>query len=199
MDQRAVDDRRLELLGQDFHAGRRRDRGRPRVRNVRRVPRAGESATIGAATSWSSSGSSAPHRRVTRRSSAGAVGVMGTHTVLLSSASSRWRCSPGGMAMRSVSRTPAAPLGGQQLRGPRRMPRASAAPHHRRGSTVALVLVLSGSFLAAGYARQPCAWPHTRGYAAAMIVVNQLFPRAIARRFAPAVASLPRRCSKRRR
>ena len=100
----------------------------------------------------------------------------------------------GGMAMRSVSRIWLRHLAEQELRGSRAAHAYLERPQRliiAASSTVALVLVLSGGFLATDYARQP--WRLAlalAAYAAAMIVVGQLFPRAIARRFAPAVASL---------
>jgi putative hemolysin len=99
----------------------------------------------------------------------------------------------GGMAMRSVSRIWLRHWVEQQLRGaraalvylerPQRLIIASSA-------TVALILVLSGELLASDHARDP--WRLARalaGFAVLVIVLGQLLPRAIARRFAPAVAS----------
>lgn len=99
----------------------------------------------------------------------------------------------GGMAMRSVSRIWLRHWVEQQLRGsraalvylerPQRLIIASSA-------TVALILVLSGELLAIEHAHdmRRLAWG-LAGFAAVVIVVGQLLPRALARRFAPAVAS----------
>jgi putative hemolysin len=120
---------------------------------------------------------------------------MGTHTVLLSlCVVTVALLTAGGMAMRSVSRIWLRHLVEQELRGSRAAHAYLERPQRLiigASATVALVLVLSGGFLATDYARQP--WrlaTALAAYAAAMIVVGQLFPRAIARRFAPAVASL---------
>jgi putative hemolysin len=99
----------------------------------------------------------------------------------------------GGMAMRSVSRIWLRHWVEQRLRGsavalaylerPQRLIVASSA-------TVALLLVLSGELIAADHADSMEAMT-TRlvVFAAVVIVFGQLLPRAIARRFAPAVAS----------
>ena len=99
----------------------------------------------------------------------------------------------GGMAMRSVSRIWLRHWVEQQLRGasaalvylerPQRLIIASSA-------TVALILVLSGALLAMDHPREPrrLAWA-LAAFAALVVVVGQLLPRALARRFAPAVAS----------
>ena len=99
----------------------------------------------------------------------------------------------GGMAMRSVSRIWLRHWVERQLRGagtalvylerPQRLIIASSA-------TVALILVLSGVLLAMDHARDPRRLVLAlAGFAAIVIVVGQLLPRALARRFAPAVAS----------
>ena len=99
----------------------------------------------------------------------------------------------GGMAMRSVSRIWLRHWVEQQLRGaraalvylerPQRLIIASSA-------TVALILVLSGELLATDHARDPRRLALSlAGFAAIVIVIGQLLPRALARRFAPAVAS----------
>jgi putative hemolysin len=99
----------------------------------------------------------------------------------------------GGMAMRSVSRIWLRHWVEQRLRGsgaalaylerPQRLIIASSA-------TVALILVLSGELLASDHARDPERLAIAlAGFAAVVIVVGQLLPRALARRFAPAVAS----------
>jgi putative hemolysin len=121
--------------------------------------------------------------------------MMGTHTVLLSlCVVTVALLTAGGMAMRSVSRIWLRHLVEQELRGSRAAHAYLERPQRliiAASSTVALVLVLSGGFLATDYARQPVRLALAlAAYAAAMIVVGQLFPRAIARRFAPAVASL---------
>jgi putative hemolysin len=99
----------------------------------------------------------------------------------------------GGMAMRSVSRIWLRHWVEQQLRGaraalvylerPQRLIIASSA-------TVALILVLCGELLAMDHAREPLRIATSlAGFAALVIVIGQLVPRALARRFAPAVAS----------
>lgn len=99
----------------------------------------------------------------------------------------------GGMAMRSVSRIWLRHWVERELRGaraalvylerPQRLIIASSA-------TVALVLVLCGELLAVDHAAntQRLAWG-LAGFAALVIVFGQLLPRALARRFAPGVAS----------
>jgi putative hemolysin len=99
----------------------------------------------------------------------------------------------GGMAMRSVSRIWLRHWVEQQLRGagaalvylerPQRLIIASSA-------TVALIIVLCGALLAMDHAREPArlAWA-LAGFAAIVVVLGQLLPRAVARRFAPAIAS----------
>ncbi|HEV7992417.1 MAG TPA: CNNM domain-containing protein [Gemmatimonadaceae bacterium] len=99
----------------------------------------------------------------------------------------------GGMAMRSVSRIWLRHWVEQQLRGSRAAMAYLERPQRliiAASSTVALVLVLSGALLATEYAHQPLRLAIAlAGFAATVIVVGQLLPRAIARRFAPAVAS----------
>jgi len=121
--------------------------------------------------------------------------MMSTHTVLLSlCVVTVALLTAGGMAMRSVSRIWLRHIVEQELRGSRAAHAYLERPQRliiAASSAVALVLVLSGGFLATDYARQPVRLALALAvYAAAMIVVGQLFPRAIARRFAPAVASL---------
>jgi putative hemolysin len=121
--------------------------------------------------------------------------MMSTHTVLLAlCVVTVALLTAGGMAMRSVSRIWLRHLVEQELRGSRAAHAYLERPQRliiAASSTVALVLVLSGGFLATDYARQPVRLALALAvYAAAMIVVGQLIPRAIARRFAPAVASL---------
>ena len=100
----------------------------------------------------------------------------------------------GGMAMRSVSRIWLRHWVEQQLRGahaalvylerPQRLIIASSA-------TVALLLVLCGELLAMDHARNPRRLALAiAGFAALVIVLGQLLPRALARRFAPAMASI---------
>ncbi len=120
---------------------------------------------------------------------------MGTHTVLLAiCVVTVALLTAGGMAMRSVSRIWLRHWVEQELRGSRAAHAYLERPQRliiAASATVALVLVLSGGFLATDYAHQPLRLATAlAAYAAAMIVVGQLFPRAIARRFAPAVASL---------
>ena len=99
----------------------------------------------------------------------------------------------GGMAMRSVSRIwlrhwVERELGGARaalvyLERPQRLIIASSA-------TVALVLVLCGELLAMDHGTDTTrlAWA-LAGFAALVVVFGQLVPRALARRFAPGVAS----------
>ncbi|MEO6526104.1 MAG: CNNM domain-containing protein [Gemmatimonadaceae bacterium] len=100
----------------------------------------------------------------------------------------------GGMAMRSVSRIWLRHWVEQQLRGSRAAHAYLERPQRLiigASSTVALVLVLSGALLATDYAYAPGHLAIALAiFAAAVIVVGQLIPRAVARRFAPAVASL---------
>jgi putative hemolysin len=120
---------------------------------------------------------------------------MGTHTILLPlCVVTVALLTAGGMAMRSVSRIWLRHWVEQQLRGSRAAHAYLERPQRLiigASATVALVLVLSGGFLATDYAHQPLRLATALAvYAAAMIVVGQLLPRAIARRFAPGVASL---------
>jgi putative hemolysin len=120
---------------------------------------------------------------------------MGAHTVLLAiCVVTVALLTAGGMAMRSVSRIWLRHWVEQELRGSRAAHAYLERPQRliiAASATVALVLVLSGGFLATDYAHQPLRLAAALlAYAAAMVVVGQLFPRAIARRFAPAVASL---------
>ena len=100
----------------------------------------------------------------------------------------------GGMAMRSVSRIWLRHWVEQQLRGSRAAHGYLERPQRliiAASATVALVLVLSGSLIATDYAHQPLRLAGALGlFAAAAVVLGQLLPRAIARRFAPAVAAL---------
>ena len=100
----------------------------------------------------------------------------------------------GGMAMRSVSRIWLRHWVEQQLRGSRAAHAYLERPQRliiAASSTVALVLVLSGALLATDYAYAPARLALALGiFAAVVIVVGQLIPRAVARRFAPSVASL---------
>jgi putative hemolysin len=100
----------------------------------------------------------------------------------------------GGMAMRSVSRIWLRHWVEQQLRGSRAAHAYLERPQRLiigASATVALVLVLSGALLATDFAYAPARLAMALGiFAAAVIVVGQLIPRAVARRFAPGVASL---------
>ena len=100
----------------------------------------------------------------------------------------------GGMAMRSVSRIWLRHWVEQQLRGSRAAHAYLERPQRlivAASSTVALVLVLSGALLATDYAYAPARLGIALAvFAAVVIVVGQLLPRAVARRFAPGVASL---------
>jgi putative hemolysin len=100
----------------------------------------------------------------------------------------------GGMAMRSVSRIWLRHLVEQQLRGSRAAHAYLERPQRliiASSAMVALVLVLSGGLIATDHARQPLRLAIALAFfAAATVVLGQLLPRAIARRFAPAVAAL---------
>lgn len=99
----------------------------------------------------------------------------------------------GGMAMRSVSRIWLRHWVEQQLRGSRAALAYLERPQRliiAASATVALILVLSGALLATDHARD------SRGlalslaaFAGAVVVLGQLLPRAVARRFAPGVAA----------
>jgi putative hemolysin len=99
----------------------------------------------------------------------------------------------GGMAMRSVSRIWLRHWVEQQLRGARAAMVYLERPQRliiAASATVALLLVLCGEVLAIDHARDPRRLALAiAGFAALVIVLGQLLPRAIARRFAPAVAS----------
>ena len=119
---------------------------------------------------------------------------MTTHTMLLGLALVLVAAlTAGGMAMRSVSRILLRHWVEQQLRGsraalvylerPQRLIIASSA-------CVALIVVLCGELLAMDHAREPRRLALAlAGFAALVVVVGQLLPRAVARRFAPAIAS----------
>jgi putative hemolysin len=100
----------------------------------------------------------------------------------------------GGMAMRSVSRIWLRHWVEQKLRGSRAAMSYLERPQRliiAASATVALILVLSGALLASDHARDlERLTVALAGFAAAVIVVGQLLPRALARRFAPGVASL---------
>ena len=100
----------------------------------------------------------------------------------------------GGMAMRSVSRIFLRHWVEQQLRGARAAHAYLERPQRliiAASAMVALVLVLSGGLIATDYAHQPLRLAGALAlFAAAAVVLGQLLPRAIARRFAPAAASL---------
>jgi putative hemolysin len=99
----------------------------------------------------------------------------------------------GGMAMRSVSRIWLRHWVEQQLRGARAASVYLERPQRliiAAAATVALLLVLCGEILAIDHARDPRRLALAiAGFAALVIVLGQLLPRALARRFAPAVAS----------
>ena len=99
----------------------------------------------------------------------------------------------GGMAMRSVSRIWLRHWVEQQLRGSRAALAYLERPHRliiASSATVALILVLSGELLASDHSPSLKALAFSMSlFAVAVIVLGQLLPRAIARRFAPAVAS----------
>ena len=99
----------------------------------------------------------------------------------------------GGMAMRSVSRIWLRHWVEQQLRGSRAALAYLERPHRliiAASATVALILVLSGELLASDHAQSLKSMAIAMAiFAAAVIVLGQLLPRAVARRFAPQVAS----------
>ena len=99
----------------------------------------------------------------------------------------------GGMAMRSVSRIWLRHWVEQQLRGSRAALAYLERPHRliiAASATVALILVLSGELLASDHAQSLKDMAIAMAiFAAAVIVLGQLLPRAVARRFAPQVAS----------
>jgi putative hemolysin len=97
------------------------------------------------------------------------------------------------MAMRSVSRIWLRHWVEQQLRGSRAALAYLERPHRliiASSATVALILVLSGALLATNHARDPLRLALAlAAFAAIVVVLGQLLPRALARRFAPGVAS----------
>src|SRR3954462_8221419 len=99
----------------------------------------------------------------------------------------------GGMAMRSLSRIWLRHWVEQQLRGSRAALAYLERPQRliiAASATVALILVLSGELLATDHARNVERLAIALAlFAAAVIVLGQLLPRAVARRFAPGVAS----------
>ena len=100
----------------------------------------------------------------------------------------------GGMAMRSVSRIWLRHWVEQQLRGSRAALVYLERPQRliiAASATVALILVLSGELVASDHSVALEVLAIEMGiFAAAVVVVGQLLPRALARRFAPQVASL---------
>ena len=100
----------------------------------------------------------------------------------------------GGMAMRSVSRIWLRHWVEQQLRGSRAALVYLERPQRliiAASATVALILVLSGELLASDHTLSPKVIAIQMAiFAAAVVVVGQLLPRAVARRFAPQVASM---------
>ncbi len=99
----------------------------------------------------------------------------------------------GGMAMRSVSRIWLRHWVEQQLRGSRAALAYLEKPQRliiASSATVALILVLSGELIASDHARSMQTLATSlAAFAISVIVLGQLLPRAIARRFAPTVAS----------
>ena len=99
----------------------------------------------------------------------------------------------GGMAMRSVSRIWLRHWVEQQLRGSRAALAYLERPHRliiAASATVALILVLAGELVASDHALSLRGTATSLAlFAAAVIVLGQLLPRAVARRFAPQVAS----------
>jgi len=99
----------------------------------------------------------------------------------------------GGMAMRSVSRIWLRHWVEQELRGSRAAMAYLERPQRliiAASATVALILVLSGALLASDYARDTRSLATALAtFAACVVVLGQLLPRAVARRFAPGVAA----------
>jgi putative hemolysin len=99
----------------------------------------------------------------------------------------------GGMAMRSVSRIWLRHWVEQQLRGSRAALAYLERPQRliiASSATVALILVLSGELIASDHARALGELAIALAlFAISVIVLGQLLPRAVARRFAPGVAS----------
>ncbi len=100
----------------------------------------------------------------------------------------------GGMAMRSVSRIWLRHWAEQQLRGSRAALAYLERPQRliiAASATVALILVLSGVLIASDHSLHLEVLASEMAlFAAAVVVLGQLLPRALARRFAPQVASL---------
>ena len=100
----------------------------------------------------------------------------------------------GGMAMRSVSRIWLRHWVEQQLRGSRAALVYLERPQRliiAASATVALILVVSGELVASDHALSVRALATEMAiFTAAVVVLGQLLPRAVARRFAPQVASL---------
>lgn len=120
--------------------------------------------------------------------------MTGAPLVLLLAIAAVGALTAGGMAMRSVSRIWLRHWVEQQLRGSRAALAYLERPHRliiAASATVSLVLVASGELLAAGHQGTPRALvAEVALFAAAAVVLGQLFPRAVARRFAPQVAAL---------
>jgi len=119
--------------------------------------------------------------------------VTSTDLLLALSVLSVAALTAGGMAMRSVSRIWLRHWVEQQLRGSRAALAYLERPHRliiAASATVALILVLSGELLASDHAQSLKDMAIAMAiFAAAVIVLGQLLPRAVARRFAPQVAS----------
>ncbi|CAN5859982.1 hypothetical protein BH11GEM2_BH11GEM2_12960 [soil metagenome] len=100
----------------------------------------------------------------------------------------------GGMAMRSVSRIWLRHWVEQQLRGSRAALVYLERPQRliiAASATVALILVLSGELVASDHSvALSVLATEMASFALAVVVLGQLLPRAVARRFAPQVASL---------
>ena len=100
----------------------------------------------------------------------------------------------GGMAMRSVSRIWLRHWVEQNLRGSRAALAYLERPQRliiAASATVALLLVLCGELLASDHARNPGRLAIAISiFSAIVVVVGQLLPRALARRFAPRVAAM---------
>ncbi|MES2177783.1 MAG: CNNM domain-containing protein [Gemmatimonadota bacterium] len=119
--------------------------------------------------------------------------MISTDVLLIAALAAVAALTAGGMAMRSVSRIWLRHWVEQQLRGSRAALAYLERPHRliiAASANVALILVLSGELLASDYADElPALTIWLAAFAAAVVVLGQLLPRALARRFAPQVAA----------
>src|SRR5450755_3524668 len=116
-----------------------------------------------------------------------------TNVLLLLSLLAVSLLTAGGMAMRSVSRIWLRHWVERELRGSRAASAYLERPQRliiAASATIALILVLSGELLASDRIDGLSSLLLSMAiFAASVIVIGQLLPRAIARRFAPSVAS----------